>query len=43
MKANFYYNYKSLGDVLLIVIDENKIPTSYIKDNDIVLIYQFLN
>lgn len=40
MKANFYYNYKSLGDVLLIVIDENKIPTSYIKDNDIVLIYQ---
>lgn len=39
MKAEFYYHYKLFGDVLLVDIERDSIPTSYRKDGDIVTIF----
>lgn len=35
-----YYDYESIGDVLLIVFDSNTIPNVIIRDNDVVSLYK---
>lgn len=40
MKYAIYYNYKTVGDVLLIVFDANKNPNKIIKKDDVVALYK---
>jgi hypothetical protein len=39
MKANFFYNQKTIGDVLLILINNKAPMTRYEKHDDVTLIY----
>lgn len=39
LKVTLFYNYYSLGDVLMAIVDKDSFATHYIKDNDIVFIY----
>lgn len=38
-KYSIYYSYKEIGDVLLIVFDQNVMPTSFIQKSDVMVIY----
>ena len=38
-QASFFYNFKTLGDILFIIIDNSKLMTSFKKDKDVVYIY----
>lgn len=39
MKYALYYDYETIGDVLLIVINPSLIPTKEVKTNDVVALY----
>lgn len=39
MKYALYYDYETIGDVLLIVINPSLIPTKQVKTNDVVALY----
>ncbi len=39
IKANYFYNYKTVGDVLMAIIDNDALPTSSKSFNNITLIY----
>ena len=39
MKAEFYYHYPFFGDVLLVDLDSEAIPTAYQRDGDVVTIF----
>src|SRR5574344_1497545 len=40
MKYAIYYNYKTIGDVLLIIFDSNAKPDKIIKKDDVVSLYK---
>jgi EMAP domain len=40
MKYAIYYNYKTIGDVLLIIFDSNLKPDKVIKEEDVVSLYR---
>lgn len=37
--ANYFYNYKTVGDILMAIIDAEKVPTSSKSFKDVTLIY----
>ena len=39
MEYSLFYNYKLIGDVLMIVYDQEKIPTSKVEEDNVVKIY----
>ncbi len=39
MKAEFYYHYPFFGDVLLVDLDSEAIPTAYQRDGDVVTVF----
>ena len=38
-KYSIYYSYKEIGDVLLIIINQKAMPTSFIQNSDVTIIY----